>query len=157
MQYTLADLLNIEHIQAGIEARHAEDAIERLTAGLVDTGHATPEFAGDVLDREAVYPTGLPTQPFAVAIPHADPDHVLKSAVAVGTLVSPVKFGQMGTDGSTTLDVSIIFLLAIKEKEKQVEMIQQLIGLIQTPKLLDALSKAKSPAEALALIHTILR
>jgi len=62
----------------------------------------------------------------------------------------------MGTDGSTVLDVSIIFMLAIKEKEKQVEMIQQLITLIQSPKLLDGLSKVKGSAEAMSLIQTFL-
>ena len=62
----------------------------------------------------------------------------------------------MGTDGSNVLDVSIIFMLAIKEQEKQVEMIQQLISLIQSPKLLDGLSKVKNSVEAMNLIQTFL-
>jgi PTS system galactitol-specific IIA component len=62
----------------------------------------------------------------------------------------------MGTDGSTVLDVSIIFMLAIKEKEKQVEMLQQLITLIQSPKLLDDLSRVNDSAEAMSLIQTFL-
>jgi PTS system galactitol-specific IIA component len=62
----------------------------------------------------------------------------------------------MGTDGSTVLDVRIIFLLAIKEREKQVEMIQQLIGLIQSPDLLLGLTQAGDVGEALRMIRQIL-
>lgn len=155
MQYTLISLLNNEHIMTGVEAADAQDAIEKLTAVLVRTEHVTPEFAIDVWEREKIFPTGLPTQPLAVAIPHADPDHVNRSAVCIGVLNSPVKFSQMGTDGSTVLDVPIIFLLAIKEKEKQVEMIQQLMTLIQSPELLDGLTRAQSASDAMELIKKL--
>ena len=156
MQYTLIDLLKMEHIRIGVEAIDAQDAIQILTAPLVETGHVTPEFAADVWKREQSFPTGLPTQPIAVAIPHADPDHVNGSAVCVGILKAPVRFAQMGTDGSTFLDVPLIFLLAIKEKEKQVDMIQQLVTLIQSPSLLEGLPRAQDEAEAIALIQKVL-
>jgi len=156
MQYTLLDLLKAEHILAGVEAADAHDAIRKLTAHLVESGDVTPEFADDVWKREETFPTGLPTQPLAVAMPHADPDHVLRSSVAIGVLKSPVTFAQMGTDGSTVLDVHMVFLLAIKEKEKQVEMIQQLVRLIQSPNLLSGLSGARNASEAMALIRDVL-
>lgn len=156
MQYTLVDLLKLETIQTGLAATDARDAIGKLADSLVAAQDVTAEFAADVWKREETFPTGLPTQPLAVAIPHADPDHVLRSAVAVGVLESPVQFAQMGTDGSTVLEVNILFLLAIKEKEKQVEMIQQLVRLIQSANLLIRLSAAGDPAEALSMIREAL-
>jgi len=156
MQYTLIDLLNTENILAGVQAQDAQDAIHTLTATLVKSGSVTPEFGEDVWKREQTFPTGLPTQPLAVAIPHADPDHVNQSSVCIGILKSPVRFAQMGTDGSTVLDVQIVFLLAIKEREKQVEMLQQLVTLIQTGSLLSGLAGAKDSEEAFALIQKTL-
>lgn len=156
MQNTLIDLLRAEHILVNVDAKDAQDAIRKLTIALVETGHVTPGFAEDVWKREQTFPTGLPTQPLAVAIPHADPDHVNRSAVCVGVLNSPVRFAQMGTDGSTSLDVHLVFMLAIKEREKQVEMIQQLMMVIQNASLLDGLSRAKESAEAFTLIQTTL-
>jgi mannitol/fructose-specific phosphotransferase system IIA component (Ntr-type) len=47
-------------------------------------------------------------------------------------------------------------LLAIKEKEKQVDMIQQLITLIQSPSLLEGLPMAKDALEAMILIQNVL-
>jgi PTS system galactitol-specific IIA component len=156
MQYTLIDLLKAEHILVGVEAADAHDAIQKMCASLIETSNIAQEFASDVWKREERFPTGLPTQPLAVAIPHADPDHVNRSAVCVGVLKSPVRFAQMGTDGSTVLEVPIIFLLAIKEKEKQVEMIQQLISLIQSPSLLEGLPRTKNSSEAMTLIQNFL-
>ena len=92
MLYTLNDLLQTEHFLVGVETVDAQDAIRKLTAILVETGHVMPEFAEDVWKREVSFPTGLPTQPLAVAIPHADPDHVKRSAVCVGILNSPIQF-----------------------------------------------------------------
>lgn len=155
MQYTLIDLINEDHILVGIDAADAGDAIRQITHLFVLTNHAFPEFADDVISREGTFPTGLPTEPLAVAIPHADPDQVSQSAVAVGLLNAPVKFSQMGTDGSIVLDVTVIFLLAIKETEKQVDMIQQLITLIQSPDILVKLSAAEHPSDVMDIIRTV--
>ena len=148
--------MKTENILVGVQARDAQDVIYKLTAALVESGQVSPAFGEDTWAREQSFPTGLPTQPLAVAIPHADPDHVERSSVAIGILTSPVRFAQMGTDGTTMLDVRIVFLLAIKEREKQVEMIQQLVTLIQTGSLLEGLAGAKDPAEALVLIQQTL-
>lgn len=156
MQYKLTDLINEKHIIVNLQAKDAQEAIDLMTLPLVNTGHVSPEFAEDVWNRELIYPTGLPTEPLAVAIPHADPDHIYKSSVCIGILKTPVQFGQMGTDGSTKLDAHLIFLLALKEREKQVEMISQLIQLIQTGSLLEELSVAQNEIACLDLIERTL-
>jgi PTS system galactitol-specific IIA component len=156
MQFTFLDLLKPQHVLVDMAARDACSAITLLNSTLVQSGNASEEFAADACTRELTFPTGLPTLPFAVAIPHADPDHVNSSAVAVGCLQSPVQFSQMGTDGSAKLDVHVVFLLAIKEREKQVEMIQQLMTVVQNQSLLGAMAKAASPAEVVDLIRQAL-
>ncbi len=156
MQYTLVDLLKPEHVRVGIAAADDLEAIRAVNQALVASGHTLLEFGEDACAREATFPTGLPTAPIAVAIPHADPTHVLSSALAIGTLSSPVKFSQMGTDGSIRLDVQLEFLLAIKESEKQVEMIQQLMAVIQNPDVLEAMLRTRDAAGILDLIRATL-
>ncbi|HTP00333.1 MAG TPA: PTS sugar transporter subunit IIA [Anaerolineales bacterium] len=153
MQYTLLDLLKPEHVRADLPAADAASVIRLLNDALVRTGNTTAEFAEDACARELTFPTGLPTAPIPVAIPHADPPHVNASAVSIGTLRSPVIFGQMGTDGSVQLEVRAVFLLAIKEQEKQVEMIQQLMKVIQNAALLEAVMKAYDPDAIVSLIR----
>lgn len=152
MSYTLFDLIREEHIMVGLHASGAESVIRTLAGRLIETGYAVEGFGQDVWNREQEFPTGLPTEPVGVAIPHADPDNVLKSAVCVGVLTEPVSFTQMGIDTSLRVDAPLIFMLAIKEKEKQVVMIQQLVEMIQNPNLLTSLTAAKDSTEALNLI-----
>lgn len=157
MKLNLLELLRPNHIRLHLQAADGFDAVRLLTEPLVESGHAEPAFAEDVWAREETFPTGLPTQPHAVAIPHADPDHVHQSAVCFGTLTAPVSFAQMGTDGSTTLAVQVIILLAIKEREKQAELIQQVVKLIQDGDLLTELLKAEDVDQAYQLIQSALR
>lgn len=152
MGFQLAELLNEATVVTGLACPTAEGAIRALAALLVADGCATPEFADDVWAREQVYPTGLPTEPVKVALPHADPDHVVRTAVAVAVLAQPVVFGEMGTDGSVTLPVEILFMLAIKEREKQVELLRAVAEMIQAPELLEGLKRATSPSQVLALL-----
>jgi len=154
MKLSLFDLLNPEHIRLNLQAADGYEAVRLLTEPLVESGHAAPEFAEDVWAREDTFPTGLPTQPHAVAIPHADPDHVKQSAVCFGTLTSPVSFAQMGTDGSTLLDVRVVILLAIKEREKQAKLIQQVVGLIQDRDFLTKLLEEDDIERAYQLIKS---
>lgn len=157
MQYSLIDLLRPEHVLTDLRASKPKEVIRKLTRPLVQSGHVAPAFAEDVWKREQTFPTGLPTQPLAVAIPHADPDHVNQSAVGIGVLRSPVCFKQMGTDGSVVLEVRLVFLLAIKEREKQVELIQQLVTVIQNQDLLEGLVAARDAREAVDLIRKTLQ
>ncbi len=157
MAINLRDLLHEEHILIDLEAKDAREAIQALNHALVASQHTQAEFAEDVWQREQTFPTGLPTQPLAVAIPHADPQHVNASAVCIGLLKQPVTFAQMGSDGSTHLPTRIVILLAIKEREKQVALIQELMQVIQSPELLEALLDARSPRQARQIIENALK
>lgn len=152
MQYNLKDLISTEHILLNLNASNSQETINSMAHVLERSGCVTKEFALDVWNREKKYPTGLPTVPFGIAIPHADPDHILKTSLCIATLKKPVKFKQMGTDNSIDIDVKAIFLLAIKEREKQVEMIQELINLIQKPDFLSKMISVKDKQEIVYLL-----
>jgi len=152
MQYTLTDLLLQEHVLINLEAKDAAGVIKALVGVMSATDHVDLLYAEDVIEREKIFPTGLPTEPLQVAIPHADPDHVKKSAVGVAILNHPVEFGMMGTDGSDRVNIKIVILLAIKEQEKQVEMLQQLITVIQSGELLATLIEVQDAGQVVQLI-----
>ena len=152
MQYTLVDLLMQEHVIINLEAKDASGVIEALVGVLNETGHVEKLYAEDVIEREKIFPTGLPTEPLQVAIPHADPDHVNSSAVGIAILNHPVEFGMMGTDGSERVKIKIVILLAIKEQEKQVEMLQQLVTVIQSGELLTRLVEVEDAGQVVQLV-----
>jgi len=53
----------------------------------------------------------------AVALPHAEPEHVESPAIAVATLEKPVTFRQMGSPG-TKLQVPLVVMPAFSAKEQ---------------------------------------
>jgi PTS system galactitol-specific IIA component len=115
-----------------LAARTSTQVIEALGTLLFEQGYVRDTFTQAVLDREQVFATGLPTLEIQVAIPHADVEHVLRSAIAVGVLSEPVEFGEMGNpDGSVR--VRIVFMLAVKESDSLVSLLQNLVGIFQDP------------------------
>lgn len=156
MQYHLINLIHADLIEVGVRAADDEEAIRALCGLLAHQGYTQPEYGDAVVQRERAYPTGLPTSPFAVAIPHADPEYILQTGVAIGVLTEPASFGQMGTDGSVRVDAAVVIVLAIKEHEKQTEMLQELVELLQSEDFLTALVRAQTPADVLRVIETAL-
>ena len=63
-----------------------DEAMMKLASLLKNGGFVKESFEKAVLDREKIFPTGLPTKPIGVAIPHTDAEHVNKGAMAVGIL-----------------------------------------------------------------------
>jgi PTS system galactitol-specific IIA component len=149
----LSGLLEESFVLIGLKADTAEEVIRRLAVPLVEAGCVEEAYANDAWRREQRYPTGLPTSPLAVALPHADPDHVLRPALAVALLATTVRFDQMGSDPAIPLQVQVVFLLALKEREQEATFLRDLMLVLQTPGLLESLAQCRSPAEVTALLR----
>jgi PTS system galactitol-specific IIA component len=141
-------------VETGLEAEDAAAAVQRLADLLEQAGHVDARYAAAVADRERTFPTGLPTEP-PVALPHADPDYVLRSAMAVGIFRAPVAFQEMGNPGQT-LQVRIVFLLAVKEKEEAAGLLRELVLAFRDHARLARFQQAETDEEARALLNDLL-
>lgn len=140
-------------IVAHLDASDAGQVIDQLALYLIQhNGAVRDTFAAAVRAREMEHPTGLPTEPWPVAIPHTDADQVIRPAIAVATLARPVQFFEMGNP-NTALDVRMVFLLAIADSVDQITCLQSLITLIQRP---DFLVQAVQATTSLDLRHLLL-
>lgn len=134
------------------KSKDAKDVIAKLSALLEQTGDVKPSFCEAVLERERSMPTGLELDgEIHAAIPHADVEHVLNPALAMAVLRQPVTFKCM-VEPEKDLNVGLVFLLAMNEPKKQVEMLQQVATILQNPELIQSLSTAKSSKEVMDLI-----
>jgi PTS system galactitol-specific IIA component len=106
-------------------------------------GYVRPSFAGALVDREVAYPTGLPT-PVPVAIPHADPEHVLRPALAAVLLDPAVPFGEMGST-DRTVDVRLAVVLMVTDPAGQTALLGRLITALRRPDLADLLVGVQDP------------
>jgi galactitol PTS system EIIA component len=133
---------------ARIEAKSAEDAIRALARALAAAGHVKPTFEGAALSREKRSPTGLPFPGIAVALPHAEPEHVTSPAIAIASLSTPVTFRQMGSP-ATKLSVSLVVMPAFSAKEQAGAGLAALIEKLQDDSLRTILAEAED-AEMMA-------
>lgn len=115
-----------------------EALIKRMAQRLVEHGLVKDEFAEAIIKREEEYPTGLPVGNIAAAIPHTDASYVLKSAMVVSVLQTPVSFFNMA-EPDEELSVRIVFMLAMKEPAFQVSWLKKLMGLLNNPNHMDKL------------------
>jgi PTS system galactitol-specific IIA component len=152
-----ASLALIDHIDPkalalGIDAQSAEQAIRLLAERLEALGYVRSSYADAVVKREATMPTGLPLgRAVNVAIPHTDPEHVIRPGVALGVLSAPVDFANM-EEPDELVPVGVVFLLAIDDKNKQIDMLQQIMEAIQDPDTLSGLTSARTAEEIRSLL-----
>lgn len=136
------DYLVIPRLQANCDA----EAIAVLAALLYRHGYVRDTFEQAVLEREKTFATGLPTPEIQVAIPHADVEHVIRPAIAIGVMDQPVAFGEMG-DAENTVAVRIVCMLAVSQSEVLVSLLRNLVGILQNPVLLRQIVELETAGE----------
>lgn len=122
-------------IALDLQAKDAKEVIDLLAEKMYAQGLVAAGYGAQTWEREMVHPTGLPTKPFCIAFPHADADGVDRSALGVGVMRAPVKFQNMA-DPDEGLDVMIVFMLANRDPEEQIQTLRNLALLFGQPEKL---------------------
>lgn len=148
----LSDLLDRDCVAIRLNAGTAEDVIRRLASKLESKGLVRSTYAQAAVDRETTYPTGLPLGlAMNIAIPHTDPVHVIKPAIALATLAEPVAFASM-EDPDETVHVGLVFLLAINDKDRQIDALQDVMTVVQSPETVERLLNADNLEDILSAL-----
>ncbi len=131
---------NEELVELGIQAEEKESVIKILSDKLLEQGYVKDSFYENVLKREEVFPTGLPTV-IPMAICHTESEHVHNSAIAFGTVKSPVAFQEMGTPENTVM-AEMVFVIALKDPKDQVPWLQKMMTVFRDEEILTTLRDA---------------
>lgn len=118
-----------------ITAENAKGVIELLASRMHAQGFVSENYGAQTWEREIIHPTGLPTKPFCIAFPHADAKGVNQSALGVALLQQPVKFQNMA-DPEEELDVFLVFMLANRDPQEQIQALRNLAVLFGQPEKL---------------------
>ena len=143
--------LNEELVFRNVEASTDSEVLAYLAGELYQKGYVKEEYIQAIQDREKEYPTGLPSTPPGIAIPHANYEMVNKTTLAIATLKEPVLFHNM-EDNKAQLPIQIVIMMAIGEPHGQVEMLQKIVGIIQDEPLRQEMIDARNDTELLAFL-----
>ncbi|MFR3684609.1 MAG: PTS sugar transporter subunit IIA [Enterococcus sp.] len=128
------------------------EAISELADVLYGNNKVKESYKKAVLEREEAFPTGLETEHFGIAIPHTDSIHVKEPAVSIALLEKKLSFIQMGSSDED-VQVEVIFMLALKKAEDQLEVLQVFVDLIQDDSFMERLVTSKNAKEIIQTIH----
>ena len=146
------DLLIEECVLTDVVAETKEDVIKAIYECLCKNDKVQPSFYDALLERENTYPTGLSLGKINVAIPHVVPEHVKDSALAIAVLRNPVPFGRMD-DPDATVDVKVVFSIALAQEGKQLETLQTLMKVLENEELMKQVINAKGVNEIISIIR----
>ena len=118
-----------------LQAQDAREVIDLLAGKMYAQGLVADEYGEQTWARELIHPTGLPTNPFCIAFPHADAEGVNKSALGVAVMRQPVIFQNMA-DPDEALDVMLVLMLANRDPEEQIQTLRNLAVLFGQPEKL---------------------
>jgi len=142
MSGKLAEFLVPGAICLNLEAVDAGEVIRAIGERLLQAGYVHPTFTDAALEREKNIPTGLPLGGrFNAAIPHTDIEHVIKPGVGMATLTRPVVFMNM-VSPEEPVEAQLVFVLALEQPKSQIEMLQEIAGVLQKPSVVEALVTA---------------
>lgn len=131
-------------------ASDSKDVITHLGNLLFDAGYVRESFVDAALDRESRLPTGLPLSgDVNVAIPHTEVEHVIKPGLAMATLSAPVTFQNM-ISPEEAVPCRLVFVMALDQPKAQIEMLQEIAGILQNPSLINSLMLANDFEEVRA-------
>ncbi len=148
----ISDFLKPEAIIIQLDAPNYQNVIQALGSKLLELGYVKDDFISAALEREANMPTGLPLGGDTnAAIPHVDAEYVNQPALALATLKQPVTFYNM-VENDQEVPVRLVIMLALDQPKSQIEMLQQVSGILQQPDLIARLMDATTPDDVLALL-----
>lgn len=121
---SLSKLLTEDVFFLKLEKEHRYEIVELLGNALMDKGYVKSEFTHSALLRERESATSIGG---GIAIPHANPKFVNKSAIGVATMKQPIEWGSEF--------VSVVFLLAIAPKDQKItrDVISKIATISENP------------------------
>lgn len=131
-----------------------KEAITKLSSLFIESGVAKESYLDGLLKREAEFPTGLYEEGMfcGVAMPHTFAEHVNEKQIGFMSLNKPVKWRYMG-DISKEIEISCVFMLALKEGHDQLEMLMGLMKLFTNNELMEQLQKIDKYEDLVEIIN----
>lgn len=119
-----------------------ETIIRSLGEKLMQHGYVKAGFIEGVYEREEAAPTCIEG---GIAIPHSDPEFVLRPGIAVATLDRPINWWGMDTD--------VVFLLALRVSDRQ--LFADLAAMFRDKQRMGIIRSARTAAAIEEEIHDV--
>lgn len=139
------DLFKPELVFFNFEAKDRFDFFEQMFAILKEGGYVKDSWLEGIETREKNYPTGLAFETVSVALPHVDPEHLIKPYIAIIKPAAPIEFEGMAGLGGNVEAKLIVNLGLTAHEEGQVAVLQALMNVFLDADAVENIMKQDTP------------
>jgi len=148
------DLIRRDLVQLDWMVADQDEFFDQMVGKLERLGYVKDTFRTAIAARERTYPTALPTQPEAIAIPHSDVEHIVRPFIAPTRLMAPIRWHEMGNE-ENELQVRFIFMLGFTGGEGHVELLQIMLDNFMDDDFIPRLESVKTEDDFYELIRSM--
>lgn len=141
-------------IDPPFKERDSPSVITYLCERLAEKEYINGKYLQEVLKREVIHPTGLPTLPYGSAVPHANPIGVKKTGIALAILRDPISFYAMDNP-KNKIDVRLVFLMTFMDGN-QVAMLRWISNVISNQSIVKTIAESETSDQAYNAIEAFL-
>lgn len=150
----ILELINPNYIWNNIDVKSESDIFELVFKKGFEEGKLKETYLDSIKKREKEYPTGLYLDSYSIAIPHTDAEHTSEEFVAIIKPNSQVGFMNM-EDPDEALKVDLIFLLALKDSDNQLAVLQEIMQIIQDETVVNNILNSKDNEDIMRTLKEI--
>lgn len=150
-QTTLNDVTMPVLVLWGLTAPDKDDLFAIVHDELLQRGWVHETYLEGVRQREQVYPTGLDFGDFAVALPHVDCEHVIRSALVMALVEEPLHFQAMD-DPAQSLACRLAIFPVLASSGDQLIFLSAVTTALQQPGFYERIIQQESPEAAAAML-----
>ncbi|OCG68949.1 MULTISPECIES: PTS sugar transporter subunit IIA [unclassified Gilliamella] len=114
-------------------------------------GYVNHSFLDAIKQRESSFPTALPTEPYVVAMPHTDVEHVIRPFIFFTRCKGTIPWREMANNDHV-LKANFVFLLGFNQKDGHIDLLQKLMSCFVNLRFLEELYHAKTEHEIFTLL-----
>lgn len=151
IKMNIENLLYEDLIFFNVEAKNSDELLTKLSQIVINKNFVKKSFKDAIIEREKIFPTGLPTPGVKVAIPHTDAEHVLTPCITIAKLKEPIQFCEMG-NSSNILNIELVFMLAINAPKDQLVVLQNIMNILSNEKMLLEIKESNDPKKIISII-----
>ncbi len=112
------------------EATDEWDFFKKMSDTLKEKGYVRDSWHDAICAREKSFPTGLQFENNGVAIPHVDPENIVKPYIAIIKPKAPIDFAPMADMVDHPVHTELIINLGLlAHAEDQVAVLQAMMGI----------------------------
>lgn len=145
------DMLFRELVQLDMPVNNQTELFQNMANVLYEKGFVKDTYLESLLVREENYPTALPVEPYPVAIPHTNVEHIIRPFIAPVRLKEPIEWREMANNDAIH-QVRFVFMLGFLKSDEHVELLQVLVENFQDEELMQKLVDAKDADEYFAAV-----